>query len=315
MEIDFLFSGLPYAHIVLVHALLNRTDINTGIVKNISYQKLVSFLKVDPMSGRRKTDPISRQTIRSYLRTIEKFCPEHFKTINDGQHLIIKFPTLPVIFSSYLTNTEHHINENKGKISLNMLENVEQSSITEIDQNIDVYSDPYTEEYTFERKTDPVKNNNYINKNKTNNNKQASSKSFISDSFFPSAETLLRAKERGFENADDLREIQAFIDHNKAIGSQWANFDPIYLRWLENGKGRKTRQAEVKKSWSSNDGTSNKSYRKSAKQRVIDAYSDQFDYCEQTGKFYAKGAVIIQDEPQPETKPKYIDFDSLGPID
>jgi hypothetical protein len=34
-------------------------------------------------------------------------------------------------------------------------------------------------------------------------------------------------------NVTEPSEIQAFINHNKTNKTQWADFNPVYLRWLE----------------------------------------------------------------------------------
>jgi hypothetical protein len=31
----------------------------------------------------------------------------------------------------------------------------------------------------------------------------------------------------------DLAEIQAFINHNRKHGSMWADFNPVFIKWLE----------------------------------------------------------------------------------
>lgn len=132
--------------------------------------------------------------------------------------------------------------------------------------------------------------------NKINNNNNNSLKLPIAENFIPSPETIARANALGLDNVTDFLEIQAFIDHNKAIGSLWADYNPIYLRWLTKSAERKQQQ----KLSQSHAGRTNYADSKprqarkphvSARERVKQAYASQFDFNEETGCFEQRASL------------------------
>jgi len=54
----------------------------------------------------------------------------------------------------------------------------------------------------------------------------------VKDFSSESLDTVARAEAIGFIQATDFTEIHDFIDHNRALGSLWADYNPLYLRWL-----------------------------------------------------------------------------------
>jgi len=60
-----------------------------------------------------------------------------------------------------------------------------------------------------------------------------SAKKAIADDFYPDEETIEIAQEKGYANVIDPSEIAAFIKHNKTNKTQWADYNPVYFRWLE----------------------------------------------------------------------------------
>ena len=126
-----------------------------------------------------------------------------------------------------------------------------------------------------------------INKINNNNNIQ---KLPISESFVPNQETITRAQILGYDTVTDFQEIQAFIDHNKAIGSLWADYNPIYIRWLAKSVERKQQQKLSQTiSGRINYATSRQRQtpRPSARERVKQAYASQYEFDERTGCFEA----------------------------
>ena len=77
--------------------------------------------------------------------------------------------------------------------------------------------------------------------NITNSNKQTQtagndfscSKKQISDDFYPNTKTIELALSMGLTKVTDFTEIQAFIKHNKKLNTQWADFNPVFITWLE----------------------------------------------------------------------------------
>lgn len=71
------------------------------------------------------------------------------------------------------------------------------------------------------------------NKLKTNITTQRLLKSFITEDFYPSDETIRIALKRGLLKVTDLCEIRKFIAYNQQQQSRWADFNPIFIKWLE----------------------------------------------------------------------------------
>lgn len=111
-------------------------------------------------------------------------------------------------------------------------------------------------------------------------------KTTINEDFVPNQDTIAEALARGYRNASNPEELKAFIDHNKAIGSSWADYNPIYLRWLARGQERKqqTKQSNAQKIDSGRAPYESRNYRKepklSLRERVIQAHSSRFDFDE-----------------------------------
>lgn len=230
------FHGLPHAHSLLIYSLISLSDPKTGIVDNIQYSDLITLLSVKPLSGRSTAGGLIKQTIRSYLRTIEKFCPEHFQVASEGQQLIIKFPTLPSIYAECFKNTDLYTDENTDLHIPKNLDNTDQNTILDSVLNTEEYTEPYTDLYIG---TEPAKNNNIFNINKKQQNTTRGGFS-ISDDFYPSEKTIASALAKGFASVTCPIQIKNFIDYNKARGSAWADYNPIFLKWLEQDLKRNT---------------------------------------------------------------------------
>lgn len=81
------------------------------------------------------------------------------------------------------------------------------------------------------------KYNNIYNNNNTNSvfefSNYLKNKNHINPNFYPSQETITTAQELGLDKVTDPNQIQAFINHNQKQGSKWADFNPVFIRWLE----------------------------------------------------------------------------------
>ncbi|MFT4058920.1 MAG: hypothetical protein QM652_05165 [Legionella sp.] len=212
--IESRFKGIPHPHSTLIKSLLSLADPFTGIAKDISYIDLAKILTVKKAPGRKDSGTPTKQTIRNYIKSIEHECGDHFKVISEGQSLQFLFPDLPKIFNKICENREVNTELN---LSETIVHN-EKNTLLDKKDDIEVNTPTHT-----------VKNNNYIN-NKQTNNKQV--KVPISDNFYPDAETISIAEAKGYLHATNPAEIQAFIQHNKINNTQWADFNPIFLRWL-----------------------------------------------------------------------------------
>ena len=237
LELESRFHGLPHAHSLLIYSLISLSDPKTGVVDNIQYSDLVTLLSVKPLSGRSTVVDLIKQTIRSYLRTIEKFCPEHFQVTSEGQKLIIKFPTLPFIYAKCFENTDLYTGESTDLYTSKTLESTDQNPVLESQLNTDEYTEVYTDPYIV---TESAKNNNIFNINKKQQQHPTHTGFSISDDFFPSEKTIASALAKGFSSATCPTQIKNFIDYNKARGSVWADYNPIFLKWLEQDLKRNT---------------------------------------------------------------------------
>ena len=337
-ELESFFVGLPHAHTTLIKSLITKANPETGIVENISYKDLTFLLMVDAAPGRKDSGTPQKQTIRSYLRTIEAQSRSQFHVISDSQTLKIQFPKLPSIYAKYFEITEVHTDLNAVSYTPTSLINTEKNISSEVKLNIEEYIEPYTQEYTL-KSEDVFNAHEYThakikqNPTKPNNNKNFVSDDFadckkpIADDFYPSQSVIDKALELGLPKVKDLAELNKFILFNKASGSRWANYDYVYLKWLQRDAERERAKTMAQKSnvnsqfkkISTSTGSTHYCVQSNAskcrvKQRVIDAWSeDGLDYCEHTNRFYARGTTPDYFAASDELK--YIDIDSLGPID
>lgn len=227
-KIEAPFIGLPYVSLLLIKSLILIADPSTGIVQDLSYRDIAKTLTVNPSQGRKESGTPTKESIRNYIKTIERYCGEHFKVISNGQNLRFIFPELPKIFKSIFKNTEVNIQTNSAKSQ----DNTDGNKIYVAKVNTKINMEVNTH-------NSPVKN---ININKiTNTNKQTQTgkadfspaKKQIDTDFYPSANTIEIAISMGLTKVEDPKEIQAFINHNKKYNTQWADFNPVFITWLE----------------------------------------------------------------------------------
>lgn len=230
-EIERAFVGQPYAYILIVKFLIPLIDSSTGIVNNITYNKLAEYLTVKPAPGRKNSGTPSKQTIRNYIRSIENECGEYFKVISEGQNLKFLFPEVPKIFNKLFQNTEVNTQVNLERTQVN----TGVKAISSKGVNTELNTEANTPSFS-------VKNNNIFNI--TNTNKQtnvadfdiSSVKKTIDAHFYPNQKTIELAHALGLTKVTDATEIQAFINHNKKQNTQWADFNPVFMTWLERGE-------------------------------------------------------------------------------
>jgi len=313
--IEACFTGLPHAPARLVNLLITKANPETGIVENITYSDLATLLTVDSSPGRKDSGTPQKQTIRSYLRTIESQCGADFKIISDGQMLKIQFPTLSAIYASYFDYTELYTDQNTVSYTVTPLINIDENAIFGAELNTEEYTQPYTDEYTAK----PVDTFNACakikpNKIKPNNNTVSDEfvnfKKPIGDDFFPSQFVFDKALELGLPKVTDVAELNKFILFNKASGSQWNSWDYVYLMWLQRDAERE-RAAIIKEQQLNNKPVylggkgHESSKRQTITQRVISAWSDeQIEFCQQTRRFKPRAATAA-------APVKYLDFDTL----
>ncbi len=274
LEIERPFIGLPYALALLAKSLIALANPQTGIVNDISHNELAILLKVNPAPGRKNSGTPSKQTIRNYIKSIERECGDYFKVISEGHSLQFIFPELPKILSELCKNTEVNTEVNLSE------------TVAHTEQNNLLGKQNYTEvNIELNTASEPVKNIIFNNINNNNNNNKQS----ISENFTPNTETLARAEALGYSNASDFSEIQAFIDYNKATGSQFVDFNPIYLRWLAKSVERQqqkqlgtTGSIHHAKQYSLRTQT----HQPSLRERVLKAHASDFALCGEDTEYF-----------------------------
>lgn len=275
-KIEKNFQLLPYGPRLVIYELLERVNPLTGIVSDINYRALSIALEVKSAPGRIKSGIPSKQTIRNFIKTIEHECSEYFKVITEGQELQFLFPELPKIFNKFFNTKGGNTEDAPDKT----LENTEENSFFEDEDNIELNTEVNTP-------SGSVKNIIFNNINNNNNNKHG-----ISSNFTPNPETISRAKILGYSNVEDPTEIQSFIEYNTACGAQWADFNPIYLRWLAKSQERQQQKNQMKNTRSFNHENQHRNNTKtnpsSVRERVIQAYASEFNFCEETRRFDSK---------------------------
>ncbi|HAU1037934.1 TPA: Vir protein [Legionella pneumophila] len=228
LHVERPFIGFPYGPALLIKSLINLADPATGIVDDISYHELAKLIEVNPAPGRKESGTPSKQTIRNYIKSIEKECGEYFKVVSEGQSLKFLFPQLPKVFNEIFLNTEVNTLTNP----VDTQENIDENMVFDAGINTELNIEDNTHNPS-------VKNNNIFNITNSNKQTQTASNDFsrgkkpIGDDFYPNTKTIEIAFSMGLTKVTDQEEIQAFIKHNKKQNTQWADFNPVFINWLE----------------------------------------------------------------------------------
>ncbi|HAT1722248.1 TPA: Vir protein [Legionella pneumophila] len=227
-QIEKKFQLLPYGPRLIIYELLSLANPLTGIVSDISYRDLSKALEIKSASGRVNSGVPSKQTIRNFIKSIEHECGEYFKVITEGQNLKFIFPEAPQIYNQLIRKREVNTVLNSPK----SLMDSDIEGDLEVQSNIEVNR----EANTLKSPAKNIKIFNITNSNKqtqTANNDFCCSKKQIDDDFYPNTKTIEMAFSMGLTKVTDLKEIQAFIKHNKKHNTQWADFNPVFINWLE----------------------------------------------------------------------------------
>ncbi|HAU0835642.1 TPA: Vir protein, partial [Legionella pneumophila] len=227
-QIEKKFQLLPYGPRLIIYELLNLANPLTGIVSDISYRDLSRSLEIKTAPGRINSGVPSKQTIRNFIKSIEHECSEYFQVITEGQNLKFIFPEVPKIYNQLIIKKEVNTDLNSPKSLIDS----DREGDSEGKSNIEVNREANTLKSS-------AKNINIFNI--TNSNKQTEiasndfccSKKPICDDFYPNTKTIEMAFSMGLTKVTDKEEIQAFIKHNKKQNTLWADFNPVFINWLE----------------------------------------------------------------------------------
>jgi hypothetical protein len=240
LDIERPFIGFPYGPALLIKSLINLADPTTGLVYDVSYNDLAKLIEINPAPGRKESGTPSKQTIRNYIKSIEKECGEYFKVVSEGQSLKFLFPELPKIFSKIFENTEVNILSNSAKTQENIDENRVFDEELNTELNIELNTPNPSEKKLFNNINNNTNNNNLVEEIGNKNIKHP-----ISPNFYPNPKTIARAIASGYSFATDTNIIQEFIDKNIAWGSTFADFNPIYLSFLAKHAERKQKESVI----------------------------------------------------------------------
>ena len=239
-EIKINLAGLPSFCRLTIYELLNHFDYKTGIISIGTLDDLAkNDFHVDSAPGR-KREEITADTLRNALRTIKKFKSEHFifKTIN--QRIIIEMPFIRELY-------EQCHAENQEVAAVNAVDLNTDKTHTSIDEN--AY---FVRRFTGDDAVDvaaasspnainvcayahaKIKPNYKTNKQTNSDNDSfVSSKQPIRSDFYPTQDTIEQALSKGFSKVTSDIEIKRFILYNQANATLWADYNPVFLAWLE----------------------------------------------------------------------------------
>lgn len=234
------FHGLPSTHTTLVKSLISLADPQTGIVANISYRDLCLLLAVDHAPGRKGAGIPRKDTIRSYLRTLEENCPDDFKIVSQGQKLRVQFLKMPEVYAKFFGSKKESTDKTIEKHSKDAHNTIE------LKENLECVK---SSETCIESPILDLHINNNIKTKQTNKTNQEGllnrfSKKPIAADFYPSDETIEEALSLGLSKVTEREEIEAFIAYNLENNTLWADFNPIFLQWLKCGAWYQKQQAQ-----------------------------------------------------------------------
>lgn len=227
-QIEKKFQLLPYGPRLIIYELLNLANPFTGIVSDISYRDLSRSLEIKTAPGRINSGVPSKQTIRNFIKSIEHECGEYFQVITEGQNLKFIFPEVPKIYDQLIRRKEFNTDLNSPKSLIDS----DREGDLEAKSNVEVNREANTLKNS-------AKNINIFNITNSNKQTQTASNDFsrskkpICDDFYPNTKTIEMAFSMGLTKVTDKEEIQAFIKHNKKQNTLWADFNPVFINWLE----------------------------------------------------------------------------------
>ena len=228
-------AGLPSFCRLAMYELFEYVDFESGTVSINSLDLLArTDFHVDSLRGRAKEE-ITGDTIRNALRAIKKARPDHFIFSTVNQRIVIEMPFIRELYASF--------HNEKPKLSAVLAGDVAEAK-THAPLDDLGYSDPLL---TGELDTilAGASSNTTINahvKEKPLTNKQqinpegvsfAELKQPIRRDFYPNAETIELALSHGYVNVTNPLEIKRFITYNLASSTRWADYNAVFICWLE----------------------------------------------------------------------------------
>ena len=239
-------AGLPSFCRLVMYEIFEYIDFPSGTISINSLEKLsIDDFQVTSLRGRQK-EVINGDTIRNALRTIKKAKPDHFKFTTVNQQIVIEIPFLRELYQAACNKT--------SEVAAVLAVNVDAATtLTHLDESIDLEAyrtGDVTGELAAASLNDAINAHDHAhakikpNLQPNNNTKTllgelpSDLKTSIADDFYPSQFIIDKALSLGMSKVLDASEIHKFILFNKASGSRWANFDYVYLTWLQHDAER-----------------------------------------------------------------------------
>ena len=218
-----------------MYEVFEYIDLELGTISISSLDLLArTDFHVDPLRGHQK-EIVNSDTIRNAFRTIKKAKSDHFIFSTVNQRIVIEMPFIRELYESIYNETP----EPAAVLATDVAESKTQSPLD--DQG---YSYPLLtgELDTILAAASSSMSINVCVKEKiliTNKQTNPDGVSFaelkqpIRRDFYPNAETIELALSHGYVNVTNPIEIKRFITYNLASLTRWADYNPVFICWLE----------------------------------------------------------------------------------
>jgi hypothetical protein len=222
-------SGLPSFCRLVIYDLLKYCNYTLGTITLNSLSEVAKKdFFISSVPGRTKEE-INGDTLRNAFRTIKKAKPDQFKFTTINQRVVIEMPFIRELYAQHYQN----IQEDAAVVAADVAAEETHAHIGEPgDFGGQVAGEDATDVAAASFR--PIRD---IKHNKTNKLTATDdlnfSKTQIEPNFQPSQATIDIAISRGLDQVTNQEEIKKFISYNQANKSLWADFNPVFLTWLE----------------------------------------------------------------------------------
>lgn len=240
-------SGLPSFCRLVMYELFPFCDYAAGKISIGTLDDLArTDFYVDSLRGREK-EYIAGDAIRNAFRSIKKCKPDYFIFSTVNQRIVIEMPFIRELYESF----------HKAIPKLTLVLSTDVASATTQSQTDDqgdfepLLAGEFDSNLAAASSTDGinahVKNQNPTNNKQTNSGSDsfAELKQPIRRDFHPNAETIELALSHGYVNVTNPTEIKRFITYNLASLTRWADYNPVFLNWLERAHDNQKRAEPI----------------------------------------------------------------------
>lgn len=240
-------KGLPGFCRLVIYELLEYCNYETGTISIGTLDEIAQAFYVAPSPGRKK-EIINGDTIRNAFRTIKKAKPDAFKFTSVNQRIIIEMPFIRKLYQEFYSQPREVAGvDHSDQNTPTTIATYDESCVFMDDLGREDVTDLAAASFSH---IDITKNKNKQNK-LTGHGELKRIKKSISPDFSPSPETIDAALAKGFTNVLNPEELQKFINHNLTHNTQWADFNPVFLKWLERAQAYNETKQSIHKSTTS----------------------------------------------------------------